>query len=317
MTNSRRESWRIDQMSKSLFFHQKLQAWGLVEVAEEIESIAGERLNWDFNALGISHNAWDKTIHSGIKPIIVFAHPQVLTTVERSTSYYRMLAMVSQKSMNQVGIPTSRFEKSATFPSLIAATSIVQRLNTIISRLIETEFRVNRREFDIWRGMAAGSQAQGSWQNAKGDRVEIVIRNDLIACLRQSGLIADELLVDVNSRPVDLELSDGRLLRMGTEPDVAFYANGKIEVAVEIKGGIDVAGVLERVGAAIKSLRRAKGENPKAITILIVSAVSMSPQAERDISSNKDSVNFWFKIEDILESSAPRSDYFRLLGLEV
>jgi len=102
---------------------------------------------------------------------------------------------------------------------------------------------------------------------------------------------------------------------MGTEPDIAIYSNYTIEVAVEIKGGIDVAGVLERVGAAIKSLRRAKEENPEATTILIVPAVSMSQQAERDILSNKDSVSCWFTMEDILEDASRKSDYYRLLGL--
>lgn len=314
-TTSKRQTWRLDQLSKTLFFHQKLHAWGLIEVAEEIESIAGENLDWEFRELGISQKAWNKIIHSGIKPIIVFAHPQVLATVQRSTSYYRMLAMVSQKSMNQVGVSTSRFENPEKYPNFTSATSIAFRLNTIVSNLIESEDRVNRREFDLWRGMAAGSQAQGSWQNAKGDRMEIIIRNDLIARLRQVDMIAKDILVDVNSRTLEIKLLDGRVLRMGAEPDIAFYKNDQIEIAIEIKGGIDDAGVLERVGAAIKSLRRAAEENPRSTTILIVPTVSMSRQAERDILSNQESVNFWFTIEEVLEDPSIADNYYRLLGL--
>ncbi len=197
----------------------------------------------------------------------------------------------------------------------MSATSIAHHLNTIVSHLIESEDRVNRREFDLWRGMAAGSQAQGSWQNAKGDRVEIIIRNDLIARLRQIDMIPKGILVDVNSRTLEINLLDGRVLRMGAEPDIAFYKNDQIEIAIEIKGGIDVAGVLERVGAAIKSLRRAKEENPKATTILIVQNVSMSQQAKRDLMSNKENVNYWFTIEEILEDSLITDNYYRILGL--
>ena len=162
--------------------------------------------------------------------------------------------------------------------------------------------------------MAAGSQAQGSWQNAKGDRAEIAVKSDFMLRLQRSGLIDNDALVDANQRVIELALSDGRLLRMGAEPDIAIYADDKIEIGIEIKGGTDPAGVLERVGAAIKSLRRVKEENSKATTILIISAVSMSQQAERDILSNIDSINYWFTMEDVLEDTSRESDYYRLLG---
>jgi hypothetical protein len=65
-------------------------------------------------------------------------------------------------------------------------------------------------------------------------------------------------------------LKDGRTLTMGSEPDIAVYKDGKIQVAIEIKGGIDTAGALEWFGAALKSLNRAKQENPESVTVLVV-----------------------------------------------
>jgi len=59
--------------------------------------------------LGISQKAWNKVIHRGIKPVLIFAHPQVLMSVSRAVGYYRMLAMVSQKSMNRVALPGTRY----------------------------------------------------------------------------------------------------------------------------------------------------------------------------------------------------------------
>lgn len=284
--SSKREIWRLDQFAKSIFFHQKLHEWALIEVAEEIETIGGEHLEWSLDNLGISLKAWNRIIHSGIKPVIVFAHPKVLTEVDRSTSYYRMLAMVSQKSMNQVGRPSARFERTSNLPDLKAAKTIAQRLNTIVSHLIESEDSVNRREFDLWRGMAAGAQAQGSWQNAKGDRAEFAIRSDLLTRLRQAELLENDSIVDVSRRIIELDLLDGRRMRMGSEPDLIIDSDDRIQAAVEIKGGIDKAGVLERVGAAMKSLSRVKEEDPTAITILLMSGVSMSNQALDDIQSN-------------------------------
>ena len=157
----KRRAWAVDQLQKSLFFHQRLHEWGLISVAQEIERISGDSLDWNLQELGISEYAWNRIIHSGIKPIIVY----------------------------------------------------------------------------------------------------------------------------------------------------------RIYAAVEVKGGIDPAGVLERVGAAIKSLSRAKEESPGAITILVMSGVSMSEQARRDIESNKSNVNYWFTVEDILEDPVQRNRYYGLMGI--
>ena len=53
-------------------------------------------------------------------------------------------------------------------------------------------------------------------------------------------------------------LSDGRTAIFASDPDVGFYKNDAVIAVVEVKGGIDDAGVLERLGAAIKSLSRVK-----------------------------------------------------------
>ena len=324
MQTDKQRAWALDQLQKSLFFHQRLHDWQLIEVAQNIEEIAGESLDWDLQTLNISQMAWNRIIHSGIKPIIVFAHPSVLMTVENSVGYYRMLSMASQKSMNQIGLSTTRFEQSGKFPDSKFAIRIARRMNTLVSALVEREQDIETREFDLWRGMAAGSQAQGSWQNRKGDLVEEIMRQDLVSRLRGVGLIESDRIVDITPRVVELTLVDGRKVRMGSEPDLEIYTNGRIQAAVEVKGGIDMAGVLERVGAAIKSLRRSaikslrrsKEESPGAITILVMSAVSLSKQALSDIRSNRFSVNYLFTVEDILHDATRRDEYYSLLGLD-
>lgn len=310
MAHDKKRSWSLDQLAKSEFFHQKLHEWALLEVANAIESIQGEELDWNSTLLHISVPAWNRVIHRGIKPITVFAHPSVLLSVARSTGYYRMLAMVSQKSMNQVGLPSVIFEDGRT-PTTEMALRLSQQLNKIISRLIEADARIDPREFDLWRGMAAGAQAQGSWQNAKGRGIELVITGAIKRQLKEKNLIHDE----VDFTGSQFLLQDGRTIVFADEPDIAIYKNEQVVSAVEIKGGIDTAGVLERVGAAIKSLSRAVAANPNATTILLVQGVSVTQQAEVDLLNARSSIHYWFTIEEMLESEETQDKFFALLGV--
>lgn len=270
----------------------------------------GETLTWDWEKLGISQRAWNKVIHRGIKPVIIFAHPQVLMSVSRAVGYYRMLALVSQKSMNRVGLPGTRYEQEAAFPDEQAAWAIAQHLNKIISHLVETDEQIDAREFDLWRGMAAGSQAQGSWQNAKGRRIEVIVKGIL-----QRRLCEKKWILEETADGLCMQLRDGRTIVFADEPDVGVYRKERIVAAVEIKGGIDTAGVLERVGAAIKSLSRAKEANPESTTILILQGVSVTQQARDDLKTNPIAVNYWLTVEAVLEDEEKREEFFRLLAV--
>jgi len=53
--NKEKESWTIDQITKSEFFHQKLHEWGLLEIAYELEGIKGEDLEWNRKDLVVFH----------------------------------------------------------------------------------------------------------------------------------------------------------------------------------------------------------------------------------------------------------------------
>jgi len=311
-SDEEKKSWTIDQITKSEFFHQKLHEWGLLEIAYELEGIKGEELEWDIKKLNISQTAWNKIIHRGIKPVRVFSHPEVLKGNPKRISYYRMLAMVSQKSMSKVGLTVKDYEDGQKSFDNNIALKISKHLNKIISVLIEHDEEIDAREFDLWRGMAAGSQAQGSWQNTKGDRAEVVIKELIERRGREKGLIINET---IHGKTKKFELKDGRILVMGSEPDIGIYKNDTIQIAVEIKGGIDPAGVLERFGAALKSLRRAKQENPQSVTILIMQGVSLTSKAKEEISESKATIDHFFTIEDILENEDLRKQLFNILNI--
>ncbi|MEM1170586.1 MAG: XcyI family restriction endonuclease [Cyanobacteria bacterium P01_H01_bin.35] len=310
MKDDKRKAWMLDQLAKSELFHQKLHEWRMLEIADQIEQVKGEILEWNLQNLGISQTAWNKVIHRGIKPVIVFAHPQVLINIFCSVSYYRMLAMVSQKSMSQVGLPIIRYEQGSSLTDELIAIEISQHLNKIISYLIEADEQINPREFNIWRGMAAGAQAQGSWQNIKGNKIEILIRGLLERRLKEQRLVTDE-----KTDNSTINLLDDRVIIFADEPDIAVYQDEKIIAAIEIKGGIDRAGILERVGAAIKSLSRAKTINPESITILILQGVSLTQQAIEDLNNHQLIVNYWFTVEAVLEDNQKQNELFTLLAI--
>lgn len=227
-----------------------------------------------------------------------------------SIGYYRMLAMVSQKSMARMGLSVNAYELGESLPNQEAAEQIARHLNRIISHLIEWDKEINAREFDLWRGMTAGAQAQGSWQNAKGEQVETMVKNLIQQRLREQGWVKEESL-----EGRQMKLSDGRQVTFGSEPDVAFYKGGRILAAVEIKGGIDPAGVLERVGAAVKSLRRAREENPAAVTILIVRGAALTDRAQKDLELNRDVITHWFTVESLLSDKITQDTIFDLLNI--
>ncbi len=310
VNEDKRQAWILDQLAKSELFHQKLHEWGMLEIADKIEEVKGERLEWNLQNLGISQTAWNKVIHRGIKPVIVFAHPQVLIDILCSVSYYRMLAMVSQKSMSQVGLSIIRYEQGSNLTDELIAIEISQHLNKIISYLVEADEQIDSREFNIWRGMAAGTQAQGSWQNIKGNKIEIIIRGLLERRLNQQRLVKEE-----NANSSTINLLDGRVIIFADEPDIGIYKDEKIIAAVEIKGGIDRAGILERIGAAIKTLSRAKTINSESITVLILQGLSITQQAIDDLNNYQLIVNHWFTVEEVLENNQKQKHLFAILDI--
>jgi hypothetical protein len=304
------ETWFLDQLTKSEFFHQKLHLWGVLAVADDLQQVKGEELPWNFEHLGITPRAWSKVIHRGIKPVRVFAHPDVLKRFPRAVGYYRMLAMVSQKSMSGVGLSVEAYETGQRQPDATTSEQIAVHLNTIISRLVEADEILDERELDLWRGMAAGAQAQGSWVNAKGDAVQSTI-NGLV-----HRRLTERNLVQSYTRDWrEVLLVDGRKFIFGDDPDIVLYKGERVRAAVEVKGGIDPAGVLERLGAALKSLRRIREENPTATTILVLHKEVMTETATRDLGINRAIVTNWITIEDLLTQVEMREMLFDLLEI--
>jgi hypothetical protein len=305
-----KEAWFTDQLLKSRIFHRKLHEWGLIEIANDIEQIKGETYDWKIEELGISEEAWNKIVHRGIKPVRVFAHLRILLEKPKRVSYYRTLSMVSQKSMSKVGLPIVNYEAGKKRLNSKRALEIARHLNKIISELIIRDEVVNPREFDLWRGMAAGTQAQGSWQNEKGSEAARMI-NEII----RKRILEVKLGRFRDKEGRECLLNDERKLIFGSEPDIGVYdISDKILIAIEVKGGIDTAGVLERLGAALKSLSRAKRENPTSRTILILPEIAMTSTFLKEVEKSKE-VDYYFAHDELINNPEKQKEFFKLLGL--
>ncbi|NPB03042.1 MAG: XcyI family restriction endonuclease [Thermotogae bacterium] len=284
----------------------------MLKISYELEAIKGEQFEWNLKILGISTEAWNKVIHRGIKPVKVFCHPDVLKHDPKKVRYYRMLAMVSQKSMSKIGLNINSYENGKKQFDDRTALMISRHLNNIISILIEHDVEVDEREFDLWRGMAAGSQAQGSWQNVKGSKAEFLIKDIIRKRIEDMGLTIKK---GTHSQGGVIKLKDGRTIVMGKEPDIGIYEGDLISTAVEIKGGIDPAGVLERFGATLKSLRRVKQKNPDSTTVVIIPGVSLTSRAIEEINKSRSVIDYLFTLEDILSNREIRERLFKVLKI--
>lgn len=147
---------------------------------------------------------------------------------------------------------------------------------------------------------------------AKGDRAEIVIKDLVERRLRNKKLIVKET---AHGKGKEILLKDRRLFILGSEPDIGIYEKNLIKEAVEIKGGIDTAGALERFGAALKSLRRAKQVNPKSITVLIMQEVSLTSKAKEEIDKSRSIIDHFFTIEDIIGEEEIRNKLFKIINI--
>lgn len=102
--------------------------------------------------------------------------------------------------------------------------------------------------------------------------------------------------------PPKWHLIDGVVMTFGSEPDIAFTRDKKFAVLIEIKGGKDPAGALERLGAIKKTFDEAPADC-KNFLILGVDTPTMRTRL------NEMRIEADFNINQLLESSAAWTEF--------
>lgn len=256
-------------LERSLFFYQSVKAARLSELLEEISTIDDRSLNWSLDELGIDPEASAFVTRSQIRRPAVFCHPEVIQKRPHLVLYYRNIAGLTQKGLGKLAVPVSDYEKGIKDEiSQEDAQRIAHAINVVMSSIILGD--QNFKETDVHRNMLAslGVTIDGSWRNRIGGNVTREVNKLFVAYLKARKLIAKQ-------QKMQLFLKNGTLVRFGSDPDVAISSPaGKLLVAIEVKGGIDAAGALERYGAARKSFDKARKANVRCHTIYLASCIT-------------------------------------------
>ena len=246
-----------------------------VALRKSVEN-CGEKLDFEqLKNLMISEAAWQYATAAEIEPKLVFAHPDLLQRLPETSQYYRGMAVLSQKQVQQlVGSVSGWEDGSHKRPVPTSKCLEVARLyNAVISSIIEdsSDWSLENGYRNIIATM--GIRLDGMFRNKIGQMAEELIKNRIADWLREKGLINES-----GARAL-YQLPEGYEMRYGSEPDIRFDRDGLIVATIEIKGGKDPAGALERLGAMQKSFAKTPAG---CVNILIAGVVTPEMQTRLD-----------------------------------
>lgn len=228
----------------------------------------------DFTPLSdlmISVKAWDYVNTIEAAPALVFAHPELLRQLPETSQYYRGLALLSQKQVGQMAVSVNNWEnRTRKRPIKIETCQCVARLyNAVISSIVENSSGWTLE--NGYRNIIAtmGISLDGMYRNRIGRMAEELIKTRIANWLDRRELI-------LSSHDTDYLLVDGVNMQFGSEPDIKFERGDRLLATIEIKGGTDPAGALERLGAMMKSFEETP---PGCVNFLIAGVVTNEMQA--------------------------------------
>ena len=228
--------------------------------------------------LMISEAAWSHVEDAGIVPRLVFAHPALLKANPRVSQYYRGIALLSQKRVSAIVGTVASWEDPSKTPRVTDEKSLeVARLyNAVISSIIDgaTEWTVENGYRNVIANMGIG--LDGTMRNQIGQDAEATIKSRIGRWLKGQDLI-DRF--DRNSS--FYTLPGDYSMRFGSEPDIEFRktdgSGSNVVATIEIKGGTDPAGALERLGAIQKSFE----ETPPGCVNMLVAGIITPEMKDR------------------------------------
>ena len=229
-----------------------------------IQRYQGELIFRPLSDLMISNGAWKYVNRSGIEPKLVFAHPNMLSAHPETSQYYRGIALVSQK---RAGAQVAKWENGSQKkpPSRQSCKKVARLYNAVISSIIEgtSDWTLENGYRNILATM--GIRLDGFFRNKIGQDAEKLIKKRILRWLKDRNLISKTRGGNV------YELPKQTVMRFGSEPDIALLRDDERIATIEIKGGKDPAGALERLGAMQKSFDETP---PSCVNFLIAGVVT-------------------------------------------
>ena len=328
------EANRINYRLRSTFFYRKLKEYKTLSFSNKIDQIlpAKHLYSWQGQAdWGIGEDAFAYINgHDNLQLIQVFCHPRLIREHSILIAYYRNIAALSQKAVKYlVGIDVKKIEidEENHYPlKEDLAKRLAQLFNEHISLIIDSSIESLTKD-ELYGILLAstGTQIDGSWRNAIGEEAEKVVQRLLVKEAKERNFLA-ALLPRVGTaielyNPEKLEEQLGNIERyrgvmlvnqtsmlFSSEPDISLLGNQGTTVGViEVKGGADPAGALERYGAAKKSFEEAFRRNSQVKTILVASCITSEVHTRIQ---NDSTISTYFNLTEILSEDSTKYKQF-------
>lgn len=249
--------------------------------------------------LMISSAAWQYVESSRIDPRKVFAHPDLLYHHPEASEYYRGIALLSRKRVASIATSVDSWEAPDRKKRVTAeqCKKVARLYNAVISSVIEgaTDWTLDNGYRNIIANMGIG--LDGSIRNLIGQDAEKSVKDRILEWLDNRGFI-----INRDERETRFTLPEGYSMNYGSEPDIEFQRNGKVISTIEIKGGTDPAGALERLGAVQKSF---EATPPGSVNLLVAGIVT----TEMEQRLNSLGISKFFLLEDITHDGEGWSDF--------
>lgn len=330
------EAHQVTYRLRSTFFYRKIKEYNVLAFPSLVAHLfpSQDLYNWDERtSWGIGDDAFEYiNSHPDLKMVQVFCHPRLLREYPSLLAYYRNIAALSQKSVGYlVSVDVKKYEADPDNKNTLTsqqAFTLSRLFNEHISLIIDSSLQsFNAEELNALLLTSTGAQIDGAWRNAIGEEAEKVVqsliikeavkRNSLVSFIPRIGTLTEPY------NPAKLEEQLGEIgkyrgvwlnnqtsILFSSEPDISLIGkHGNTAGVIEIKGGTDPAGALERYGAAKKSFAKTLSDSPTATTILIASCIT--PEAQERISTDK-AISRFFNLTEIIKE---KNKYNELVDL--
>ncbi|MFW6275523.1 MAG: XcyI family restriction endonuclease [bacterium] len=303
---------------KSLLIVTSLQKRTDLKVFETLSQLEIQ-LEWmPLSDLMIESEAWEYVVKEKVyDPKLVFCHPEVIKELPVSSSYYRGLTGLSIKAAKDYIGSVENLEKgnARAIINVKKALKMARVYNTFICSIIKgsTEWTLENGKRTIIATL--GITLDGIMRNKVGAIAEERIRILVYNWLQNKNLIKTfEEANTLDELPRFCKLKDNIIMRFSSEPDISFSKisddSEELLAVIEIKGGIDPAGALERYGAATKSFQHSLKENQRCKNFFLSAVYT---QELRNRIQGDRLVEKFYDIIDILEKPEIRDDFFKEL----
>lgn len=261
-------------IERAVLIAKRIAAKDDLRIREQLENFGGAADYTDRESLGIEEHAWECVCKTGIQPRMIFAHPDILKAIPQASLHYRGIALLSRKRVSNMVGSVDKWEASGDKARVTKRKALdVSRLyNAVICSIVTgaTEWTVENGYRNILATI--GITEDGSMRNIIGQEAENNIRAAMVEWVRKHNLAEGDESQDETG---EWRLKGEVCMRFGSEPDIGFSKNNVLSVLIEIKGGKDPAGALERLGAIQKTFNEAP---PGCKNFLIAGVVTKTMQ---------------------------------------